>query len=160
MINKNKNMSGNLEWIGVRDKVEGIQSIKSVIAIEGLGLEGDKITLKNSKKRQVTMMQKEHISVILSLSQVDDPDKINRINYYFKRNLLISKYNIQNLKGKHFSIGEAKFYGTGDCKPCKKIEDSLGKPMFDAMQGMGGITASIIKTGLIKINDSLNLEID
>ena len=160
MCNKNNNISGNLEWIGIRDKIEGIKSIKSVTAIEGLGLEGDKITLKSSKKRQVTMMQKEHISVILSLSQIDDPDKINKIHYYFKRNLLISKYNIQNLKGKYFNIGEAMFYGTGDCKPCKKIEDLLGKKMFNAMQGMGGITASVIKTGLIKVNDNLELELN
>ena len=160
MLNKKNNTSGTLEWIGIRDKNEGLKSINSVKAIEGLGLEGDKITLKNSKKRQVTLMQKEHISVILSLSQIDDLDKINRIHYYFKRNLLISKYNIQDLKGKYFNIGEAKFYGTGDCKPCKKIEDLLGKKMLVAMQGMGGITASVIKTGLIKINDSLELELN
>jgi hypothetical protein len=48
-------------------------------------------------------MQKEHISVILSLAQEKDHEKINKIQYYFKRNLLISKYNIQNLKGKFFS---------------------------------------------------------
>ena len=62
-------MFGNLEWIGVRAKSGDIQSIDRVIALEGRGLEGDKITLKNSKKRQVTLMQKEHISVILSLAQ-------------------------------------------------------------------------------------------
>jgi MOSC domain-containing protein YiiM len=26
------------------------------------------------------------------------------------------------------------------------------------MQGMGGITAAVVKTGMIKINDRLNLE--
>lgn len=152
-------MSGNLEWIGVRDKSGDIKSTESVMALEGRGLQGDKITLKKSKKRQVTLMQKEHISVILSLAQEQDQSKINRIEYYFKRNLLISNYNIQSLIGKYFSIGAALFYGTGDCKPCKKIENSLGKNMFYAMQGMGGITATVVKTGNIKINDSLNLEI-
>ena len=100
----------------------------------------------------------EHISVILSLAQEDNLDKINKIQYYFKRNLLISKYNIQNLKGKYFSIGDAKFFGTGDCKPCKKIENLLGKRVLDAMQGMGGITAIVVESGMIKVNDKLNLE--
>ena len=153
-------MSGNLEWIGVRAKSGDIQSIDKVIALEGRGLEGDKITLKKSKKRQVTLMQKEHISVILSLAQEQDQSKINRIEYYFKRNLLISKYNIDNLKGKYFRIGKAKFFGTGDCKPCKKIEILLGKTMLDAMQGMGGITASVVESGEIKINDNLYLEVN
>ena len=157
MSKNTDNILGKLEWIGVRDKSEGIFSTKSVIAIQGLGLEGDKITLKKSKKRQVTLMQKEHISVILSLARENDQEKIKKIMYFFKRNLLISNYNVLNLKGNYFKIGEAEFYGTGDCKPCKKITDMLGRPMYDAMQGMGGITASVEKTGLIKINDKLTM---
>lgn len=157
-MTKNYSFSGRVEWIGVRQKEGDIKSLDTSYAIEGLGLEGDKITKKSSKKRQVTLMQKEHISVILSLAKEEDQDKINKIQYYFKRNLLISKYNILNLKGNFFSIGEAKFFGTGDCKPCKKIENLLGKKMLDAMQGMGGITAIVVKSGTIKINDSLNLE--
>ena len=157
-MTKNYSFSGRVEWIGVRQKEGDIKSLDTSYAIEGLGLEGDKITKKSSKKRQVTLMQKEHIYVILSLAKEEEQDKINKIQYYFKRNLLISKYNILNLKGNFFSIGEAKFFGTGDCKPCKKIENLLGKKMLDAMQGMGGITATVVKSGTIKINDSLNLE--
>ena len=157
-MNDNHNIAGKLEWIGVRESKGNVRSINSVFAIEELGLEGDKITLKSSKKRQVTLMQMEHISVILSLAQEDNLDKINKIQYYFKRNLLISKYNIQNLKGKYFSIGDAKFFGTGDCKPCKKIENLLGKRVLDALQGMGSITAIVVESGMIKVNDKLNLE--
>ena len=158
-MNTNNYISGRLEWIGVRENKGDIKSLDSVIAIKGKGLDGDKITLKKSKKRQVTLMQKEHISVILSLAQEDDQDKINNIQYYFKRNLLISNYNIHNLKGKLFTIGEAKFFGTGDCKPCKKIENQLGKKMLDAMQGMGGITAAVEQSGRIKISDKIKLDI-
>ena len=160
MESNDQNISGVVEWMGIREKSGSIKSVQHVLAIEDLGLKGDKITLKGSKKRQVTLMQKEHISVILSLAEEKDQLKIDGIQYYFKRNLLVSKCNIQNLKGKFFSIGGAKFYGTGDCKPCKKIENLLGKKMLDAMQGMGGITASVIQSGEIKINDNLNMEIN
>ena len=157
-MTKNCNFSGKVEWIGIRQEKGNIKSLESSFAIEGLGLEGDKITKKSSKKRQVTLMQKEHISVILSLANENNQDTIKNILYFFKRNLIVSKYNIQGLKGKYFRIGDAIFYGTGDCKPCKKIENLLGKCMFEAMQGMGGITASIVKTGKIKVKDELNLE--
>ena len=156
----NKSVPGKLEWIGIREFQGDIKSLDSVLAIKGEGLEGDKITSKKSKKRQVTLMQKEHISVILSLAQEKDQSRIRKIQYYFKRNLLISKCNVQNLKGKIFTIGDAKFLGTGDCKPCKKIENLLGVSMLDAMQGMGGITALVSESGIIKINDQLKLEID
>ena len=156
----NKSVPGKLEWIGIREFQGDIKSLDSVLAIKGAGLEGDKITSKKSKNRQVTLMQKEHIYVILSLAQEKDQSRIRKIQYYFKRNLLISKCNVQNLKGKIFTIGDAKFLGTGDCKPCKKIENLLGKSMLDAMQGMGGITALVAESGIIKINDQLKLEID
>ena len=156
----NKSVPGKLEWIGIREFQGDIKSLDSVLAIKGEGLEGDKITSKKSKKRQVTLMQKEHISVILSLAQEKDQSRIRKIQYYFKRNLLISKCNVQSLQGKIFTIGDAKFLGTGDCKPCKKIENLLGKSMLDAMQGMGGITALVAESGIIKINDQLKLEID
>ena len=156
----NNYVQGKVEWIGIRENQGDIKSLNSVMAIRGEGLEGDKITSKKSKKRQVTLMQKEHISVILSLAQEKDKNRIKNIQYYFKRNLLISYCNIQNLKGKIFTIGGAKFLGTGDCKPCKKIENLLGTKMLDAMQGMGGITAVVEETGRIKINDRLKLEIN
>ena len=156
----NNYVQGKVEWIGIRENQGDIKSLNSVMAIKGEGLEGDKITSKKSKKRQVTLMQKEHISVILSLAQEKDKNRIKNIQYYFKRNLLISYCNIQNLKGKIFTIGGAKFLGTGDCKPCKKIENLLGTKMLDAMQGMGGITAVVEETGRIKINDRLKLEIN
>ena len=82
-------MSGNLEWIGVRVQSGDIQSINRVIALEGRGLEGDKITLKKSKKRQVTLMQKEHISVILSLAQEQDQSKINEAFEKLKKQVIV-----------------------------------------------------------------------
>ena len=77
-MTKNCNFSGKVEWIGIRQEKGNIKSLESSFAIEGLGLEGDKITKKSSKKRQVTLMQKEHISVILSLAQEEDQNKIQR----------------------------------------------------------------------------------
>ena len=77
-------ISGQLEWIGVRDKEHGIISLDSVLAIKEQGLEGDKITLKKSKKRQITLMQKEHINVILSLANECDPKIIRKIMYFLK----------------------------------------------------------------------------
>ena len=54
MVTSEDHFVGILEWIGVREKDKDIKSVDEVIAIENLGLEGDKITLKKSKKRQVT----------------------------------------------------------------------------------------------------------
>ncbi len=54
-------------------------------------------------------MQKEHISVILSLARENDQEKIKKIMYFFKRNLLISNYNVLSLKGNYFKMAKQNF---------------------------------------------------
>ena len=49
-MTKNYSFSGRVEWIGVRQKEGDIKSLDTSYAIEGLGLEGDKITKKVLKK--------------------------------------------------------------------------------------------------------------
>ena len=49
-MTKNCNFSVKVEWIGIRQEKGNIKSLESSFAIEGLGLEGDKITKKSSKK--------------------------------------------------------------------------------------------------------------
>ena len=56
-------MKGIVTWIGVRDiKSKNIIPIGVVNAIKGKGLEGDKILLKSSQKRQVTLIMSENIN--------------------------------------------------------------------------------------------------
>ena len=56
-------MKGIVTWIGVRDlKSKNIIPTGEVNAIKGKGLEGDKIFLKSSQKRQVTLIMSENIN--------------------------------------------------------------------------------------------------
>ena len=149
---------GKLEWIGLRDKLSNkLITPKSTYAIKDKGLEGDKMCFTKSSKRQVTLIQSEHLPIIINLSSSLDSDKKDNISSHLKRNLVVSGINIQYLIKKYFRIGEAILYGTGDCKPCKKIENNLGKSTFVGMCGMGGITASIIRSGKINIEDKVEL---
>jgi MOSC domain-containing protein YiiM len=66
---------------------------------------------------------------------------------------VVKGINLLALKGKQFSIGEALLEYTGDCHPCSLMEESLGTGGYNAMRGLGGITAKIIKGGKISIDD-------
>ncbi|MCG8389672.1 MAG: MOSC domain-containing protein [Cytophagales bacterium] len=142
--------NGKVEWIGIRTKRrQPMTSVSEVIALPGKGLAGDHYLAKDGK-RQVTIVQKEHLDAVGSFLGIGTPDP-SRV----RRNIVISGINLSSLKGLDFKIGEALLRYTGECHPCSRMEENLGVGGYNAMRGHGGITAVVVKEGLTKIGDPL-----
>ncbi|MFN6088503.1 MAG: MOSC domain-containing protein [Cyclobacteriaceae bacterium] len=139
---------GRVASISIRPERMGpVKMVDAVFAIQNKGLEGDR---SKGGNRQVTFIQKEHIAAISSF--LGKPD----LDYTLtRRNILVEEINLLSLKGKSFQIGEAVFEYSGECHPCSRMEEALGAGGYNAMRGHGGITAKIVLSGLIKINDRL-----
>ena len=146
---------GRVEWIGLSSAPrEAVHTPSEVEALEGHGLTGDHhATRKPGGKRQVTLIQSEHLSVIADLSGRDGvaPELL-------RRNLVVSGINLIALKGARFRIGDVLLEGTGPCAPCSRMEEALGEGGYQAMRGHGGITASVLSTGQIRIGDPVRFE--
>ena len=144
---------GNVEWIGVRTKKNADLSVVESIKVEkGTGLVGDHFKGTLSGKREVTLIQKEHLNVISNIlgGKTINP-KLTR------RNIVISGINLLSLKNQQFKVGSAILETTGICAPCKKMEENLGPGGYNAMRGHGGITATVIEEGDIKLGDTVEL---
>ena len=143
---------GKVEWIGVRPgRDEPIQELKSVDVGVDSGLEGDRFSGKAGSKRQVTLIQSEHLPVIASLlNQTSIEPSVLR------RNIVVSGINLLALKDKQFQIGEVDLLFTGLCQPCSKMELALGPGGYNAMRGHGGITATVVKGGAILLGDTVS----
>ncbi len=111
------------------------------------GVEGDRASRgRPSGKRQVTLLQEEHLPVIASLVHVDrvEPSML-------RRNLVVRGVNLLALVRLRFSVGDEVIgVGTGPCAPCAKMDDALGPGGFQAMRGHGGITASVERGGSVR----------
>jgi MOSC domain-containing protein YiiM len=144
-------VAGELVWIGLRPaRQAAMQSVEEVFAEAGAGLAGDRY--HGSGKRQVTLIQWEHLAVLSSFTkQPVTPDLL-------RRNLAIRGINLGALKNRTFRIGEAVFQATGQCHPCSLMEQVLGPGGYNAMRGHGGLTARIIRSGLIRIGDRVTVE--
>ena len=144
---------GQVDWIGVRPKPrEGLKQVAQVRIDGGKGLEGDHYSGKPGSKRQVTLIQAEHLVTVAAIMQISnlDPGTI-------RRNLVISGINLLALKTREFRIGEVVLEGTGICAPCSRMEKNLGPGGWNAMRGHGGITAKVIKGGEIKVGDQVRV---
>ena len=144
---------GKVEWLGVRTKKKGdISVVESIKVKNGTGLVGDHFKGSLSGKRQVTLIQKEHLDVI---SNILGGKKIDpRLT---RRNIVVSGINLLSLKHQQFRVGGVILGTTGICAPCKRMEVNLGKGGYNAMRGHGGITASVIEGGEIRLGDKIEI---
>ncbi len=142
---------GTVQWIGLRpDRRADILEVSEVQADPSTGLDGDRFSGKPAAKRQVTLIQHEHLAVIADLLQRSEIAPA-----LLRRNIVVSGINLQALKQRNFKIGSAIFYGTGNCAPCSRMEEALGTGGYNAMRGHGGITAYVVQAGKISVGDSV-----
>lgn len=141
---------GTLRWVGIRpSRRTSMESLESATLTTDAGLVGDRYAGR-SAKRQVTLIQHEHLSAIASLLHLDKMDPA-----LLRRNLSVSGINLLALKGKHFTIGTATLAYTGLCHPCSRMEEVFGDGGYNAVRGHGGITATVVHDGTITLGDSV-----
>ncbi len=142
---------GTLEWIGLRPAHRAaVQAMDSARAEIGRGLIGDRYAESPGTKRQVTLIQAEHLPVIAALTgHARIPPE------WLRRNLVVSGTNLLALKDQKFRIGAILLEGTGLCQPCSRMEEVLGPGGYNAMRGHGGITARVITNGELKVGNTL-----
>ena len=143
--------SGRVEWIGIRPaRGQAMETLERVSVSAGKGLEGDRFMGRETSKRQVTLIQQEHLHAIASCLQREAiaPE-------VFRRNIVVSGLNLLALKGKTFRIGAVVLEYTGLCHPCSKMETTLGPGGYNAMRGHGGITTRVVEGGELALGDSV-----
>jgi MOSC domain-containing protein YiiM len=142
---------GQVEWIGLRPaKNELMRNVDTAAAIAGQGLEGDRYK-STGGKRQVTLIQAEHLDALRSLLKAPDLQPAT-----LRRNILVRGINLLALKDKEFTVGNVQMVFTGLCHPCSKMELALGPGGYNAMRGHGGINAKILTDGQISIGDKVS----
>ncbi len=137
---------GCVRWIGIRpERQMPMTEVRNVVVDERQGLVGDRYA-GLSGKRQVTLLQYEHLKVIASMVSQDDVSPAS-----LRRNLVVQGINLLALKGRRFSVGAAVLEYTGLCHPCSRMEQILGCGGYNAVRGHGGITARVIRGGVIRL---------
>lgn len=145
---------GRVEWIGLRPARRApMLSVTEVRALTNRGLDGDRSAARSSHKRQVTLIQAEHLTVIARLLGRDAAIAPCDL----RRNLVVSGINLAALRTSTFRVGNALLEGTGHCHPCSRMEEALGFGGYNAVRGMGGITARILEGETIHVGDAVTL---
>jgi MOSC domain-containing protein YiiM len=139
---------GKVTWIGIRPAHRAAMRVVQDTQLEtGRGLVGDRYSRLDGG-RQVTLMQSESLATIAShLGRESVPPQDLR------RNIITMGINLMALKGRRFRIGQVVFETSGECHPCSRMEETLGAGGYNAVRGLGGITARVIEGGQIRVGD-------
>lgn len=132
-----------------------VESVHRAEVVAGLGLTGDHRAVGRepnpSAKRQITLIQAEHLAVVAALLAQDGAIDAALL----RRNLVVSGINLASLRDRRFMIGEVTLEGTGWCHPCSRMEEVLGPGGFQAMRGHGGLTARVVTDGYLQVGDGV-----
>jgi MOSC domain-containing protein YiiM len=143
--------AGTLEWIGIRAARRApVASVTTIEAVAGYGLAGDHYSSTSNGKRQVTLIQAEHLEAVAKILGAREVHAGS-----VRRNLVVSGINLYALRDRKFRIGAVLLEGSGPCDPCSRMEEVLGAGGYNAMRGHGGITARILEGGNLRVSDTV-----
>ncbi len=106
---------GKVTWIGLRpDRNTPTKVVSEVEVQAGSGLGGDRFSGKITSKRQVTLIQDEHLGVVGSIvGKKVDPALL-------RRNILVKGINLVSLSDQSFKIGGVILKGLVIVIPAQK----------------------------------------
>ena len=156
---------GRLQAIALRPgRHQPALAVQHAEAHAGQGLVGDRsyrVAGPATGKRQVTLIQAEHLPVIAALAggrwAADGLDAL-----LLRRNLVVAGLNLLAARSLfkdqplRLHLGDQVVLEvTGPCEPCSKMEALLGPGGYNAMRGHGGVTARVLQGGRLAVGDAV-----
>ena len=140
--------------IGItKESNKEIEKVKSIEVVSGKGIKGDRYFHDfNEEKNQLTLIESENI---------DYYNKTFDTNFKyleFRRNLVTQNIQLNDLIGKTLIIGEIKIKAHDLCRPCKNLQEKLGKDnIIKEFLRRGGLRCEILNSGNITIGDDIKI---
>ena len=131
-------------------------SVKEVLALPGVGLEGDRYALRSGTfwkplpDRELTLIEAEAIEALKREYNFELPPGDAR------RNLVTRGVALNHLVGHEFQIGDVKVRGIRLCEPCDHLQRLTGREVIKSLAHRGGLRAQILTQGTIHVGDTVS----
>ena len=140
--------------IGItKNKNQKIREVEEISVSAGEGFIGDRYFNESTEDRnQLTLIESENIDYYNQKFNL----KIPYLN--FRRNIVTQGIKLNDLIGKKLIIGKTEIKGTDLCRPCKSLQENLGKDnIIKEFLRMGGLRCAILTSSNIKVEDEIKV---
>ena len=131
-----------------------MQKLDQVKALADCGLEADRYCKRAGYWTGVDECQATLIAAE-DLEEIAQTTGVRIQNGEHRRNLITRGIRLDSLQGKMFQVGEAVFEYDRPRPPCVYIQKITQPGMTQARMGRGGICARVVRSGLIRVGDSI-----
>jgi MOSC domain-containing protein YiiM len=130
-----------------------MQAVDHVLAIPGVGLDGDRYALRQGTffepkpDFELTLIECEAIEALKRDYGIElDPGDA-------RRNLVTSGIALNHLVGREFQLGDVRVRGIRLCEPCSHLQALVKLPVIKGLRHRGGLRTQILTEGTIRRND-------
>ena len=138
--------------LGITSKSgEKIINVQNIEVVQGRGVLKDRHFSENKNKReQISLIESENIDYYNNKSNAQIP----YIN--FRRNIITKGIKLNDLVGKKIIIGSIELLAHDLCRPCKRLQETLGfNDIIKEFLLKGGLRCEIINSGKISVGDKI-----
>ena len=142
--------------IGITEKNnQKIEKKETIEVVASKGIVGDRYFHDfNGDREQITLIESENIDYYNNTFNT----KFTYVE--FRRNIITKNIKLNDLVGKTILVGNIKLKVNDLCRPCKDLQQRLGKSnIIKEFLRRGGLRCEILSSGTINVGDKINIKI-
>jgi MOSC domain-containing protein YiiM len=141
--------------IGITEKNnQEIEKKESIEVVASKGIVGDRYFHDfNGDREQITLIESENIDYYNNTFNT----KFTYVE--FRRNIITKNIKLNDLVGKTIQVGNIKLKVNDLCRPCKDLQQRLGKSnIIKEFLRRGGLRCEILSSGTINVGDKITVK--
>ena len=141
--------------IGITEKNnQEIEKKESIEVVASKGIVGDRYFHDfNGDREQITLIESENIDYYNNTFNT----KFSYVE--FRRNIITKNIELNDLVGKTILVGNIKLKVNDLCRPCKDLQQRLGKSnIIKEFLRRGGLRCEILSSGTINVGDKITIK--
>ena len=141
--------------IGITEKNnQKIEKKETIEVVASKGIVGDRYFHDfNGDREQITLIESENIDYYNNTFNT----KFTYVE--FRRNIITRNIKLNDLVGKKILVGNIKLKVNDLCRPCKDLQQRLGKSnIIKEFLRRGGLRCEILSSGTINVGDKITVK--